>query len=412
MKPNRHHRQTAGAPIHPVLSRQLRKAGIDEAAPPSAEAWHALLSRISAHYQHIEGDRALLTRSLEVSTKEAEALRSRVMGERDRLSELLETIGRSLAIFVELLSTDDQSASETEARLRGEFVRYVSESLSGAAPSHGGDFVDETGIRDRFFFIADQFLELLRSAGDRAGMRKELELAGVVQRMLLPRDSELVVAGLNVFAHFVPASAAGGDWWAVETLPDGRVMLIVGDVTGHGAASAIITGVARGALHVARRVYGERLTAEVVLKLLHGAIRDVAGSQLLMSAIVATYHPEQYTLRITNAGHPFPYLRRQDGSIHTLPTQSSPLGLDALDVSSRDVTLSPGDVVLLYTDGVVDCENSQKKRFGDRRLHKAIASAAPRTAQHMRDAVVDAVTAFRDGREPVDDTTLVALDIS
>ncbi len=398
--------------MHPLLSRQLRKVGIDESSPPSGEAWHALLSRISAHYEHLEGDRALLTRSLELSSEEAEALRSTVMGERDRLSALLETIGRSLAIFVELLSSEEQSASETEARLRGEFVRYVSDSLSGSGPSGSRDVSAETGIRDRFFFIADQFLELLRSAGDRASMRKELELAGVVQRMLLPRASELGVAGLNVFAHFGPASAAGGDWWAVEQLPDGRVMVVLGDVTGHGAASAIITGVARGALNVACRVYGEKLTAEATLELMHGAIREVAGSQLLMSAIVATYYPEQRTLRITNAGHPFPYLRLRDGSIHTLPTQSAPLGLGALDVSTRDVILSPGDILLLYTDGVVDCENSQDKRFGDRRLHQAIARAAPQTARHMRHAVVESLTAFRAGREPVDDTTLVALDVS
>ena len=393
-------------PIDPVLTRQLRRAKIDLAqGPTSPEAWTQLLDMINEHYRHLDDDRSLLNRSLELSTVEMETLRRRVEHQRDRLSGIVGTIGEALSHFGALTQSDTKSGHSTA--IKAEFTNRLQAILneSSIAEEHSSDI---SIIRGNLVRLAEQIISLLTETAERAAIKKELEVARAVQQLLVPGTSEIERSRLQIVGYFQPAAECGGDWWTVADLSGGKVLTAVGDVTGHGISAAIITGAAKAACELAIEITRGEIEASQLLTLMNAALFRTAQRQVMMTCSAVVFDPLAGALALANAGHPSPVLIRK-GIIHPLLAEGAPLGAGP-DASYKPihVPLEPGDVLVSFTDGIIECENGRGEQFTERRLRAVCQRAAGGGAAAVRDAVVEALSMFRGDVPADDDLTFVA----
>lgn len=404
--------------IDPLLARQLKRIGVtDPTKPPDAAVWAKALARISEHYRHVADDRNLLARSLELSTGEMSELHRRLSDERDRLRSLVIAIGDALTVFHDAAHARADMEAKTGSGSVGSIdtaKRRFSARLEELFPLAGAsvepdDVVSE--IRDNFIHLGDRLVHLLSETAEKASLKKQLEVARAVQQMLVPENDVIDGPFVRIAGHFQPAAECGGDWWTVHDLPGGKVLTVIGDVTGHGISSAIITGAAKAACDLARTFTAGRLTTASLLEMMNVGIHEAAKQQLMMTAAATIFDPATSTLSIANAGHPFPFLARR-GAVRPIVSQGSPLGAAAAtEYQASEVEVQPGDVLLWFTDGVTECENAARQQFTEKRLRALLQSAAASGPVAARDAIVSAIAAFRSGQPLADDVTLVAAGI-
>ncbi|XXT19043.1 PP2C family protein-serine/threonine phosphatase [Sorangium sp. So ce429] len=413
------------AEIDPLLARQLRRLGLEDLSePPDRETWSKVVARISEHYRHVADDRSLLTRSLDLSTNEMGALHRQLLAERDRLRSVVVAIGDALTLFHDAANSQVEPSmplevTSTISTAKRRFASKLSEllSLGSAAQGGAGAGAGDAGaggsdeaineVRVQLVALGDRLVQLLYDTAERASLKKQLEVARAVQQMLVPGDDVIERRSLRLASHFQPAAECGGDWWTFHDLPDGKLLTVIGDVTGHGISSAIITGAAKAACDVARTFGGEALSAEQVLRVMNCSIFEAGKQRYLMTCAACIFDPEARSLTVANAGHPFPYLVRNN-TVRQIASQGSPLGAaSSAEYTSSTVLLEGGDALLWFTDGVTECENAEGEQFSERRLRALFQSVATCAPEEARDAIVTAVTRFRGERPLDDDMTLV-----
>lgn len=201
------------------------------------------------------------------------------------------------------------------------------------------------------------------------------DIAETLQRALL---TDLpTTPGLHLAARYLPATHGlniGGDWYDAFRQPDGSLITVIGDVTGHGLRAAVMMSQLRTAL----RAYavdggspGELLTH------LHTFLHHLQPD-LYATAVIARFHPDDPTLTWAAAGHPPPVLRTPDGQVHTLDAKpGAMLGIPLKqEIGDHTVSLPPGSTLALYTDGLVE-RRAQGIDPGIRRLATALGSFEP-----------------------------------
>jgi hypothetical protein len=201
---------------------------------------------------------------------------------------------------------------------------------------------------------------------DRIRVRDELEVARELQEDLLPHDVP-PIPGYD-FAHsYRTANEVGGDYYDLTPLPDGRISLLVGDASGHGMAAGLVMAIANATLKTALDLDP---SPERVIGLLNRTLCRTGTKRTFMSVFYALLDPSTGAMEYVCAGHPFPVLRRADGTLEELGCGGLPLGMrEPLAVAPRRVTLEPGDLVLLYTDGLAEALDSQgREAFGYSRI--------------------------------------------
>jgi serine phosphatase RsbU (regulator of sigma subunit) len=402
--------------IDPLLVRQLKRLGIaDLDEPPDRETWQKALVRISDHYRHVAEDRSLLTRSLELSTAEMSQLHQQLAAERDRLKGVVTAIGDALNVFHDVVSSRPEPTSTHELTgivtvAKRQFAAKLGEILAASAgmmPAGGDASEVINDIRVNFLHLADRLVQLLYDTADKASLKKQLEVARAVQQMLVPGEDVIERSFLRLAAHFQPAAECGGDWWAVHDMPGGKVLTVIGDVTGHGISSAIITGAAKAACDLARTFSAERLTAGQLLKIMNCSIYEAAKQKYMMTCTASIFDPKSHTMTIANAGHPFPYLARK-GVVRQIAAQGSPLGAaSTADYQAQTIQIHPGDTLLWFTDGITECENDAREPFTDKRLRALFQDVAASGPVQARDAIMRAISDYRGSRALDDDVTLV-----
>lgn len=277
---------------------------------------------------------------------------------------------------------------------------------------------DEIGVLARNFnFMASSIGELLQEKAHAASLEREMSLARQVQQAMLPPPELVQHGGLRVVGHCVPASSCGGDWWTFRTLSGGRMLVVIGDATGHGMHSALIAATARGAVEALGDADERLLTPEQVLRAIHAAISGIGDHALLMTCFAAVLDPGAGTLWFANAGQNFPYVLRRGASgeldeAQIIAASGNPLGDPTVQQTLRrgSVPIKPGDVLVAFTDGVVERSNPAGKLFGDRRLRAVFRGQrveSPAELLSLRERVIGAIDAFADGTTSQDDVTFV-----
>lgn len=271
---------------------------------------------------------------------------------------------------------------------------------------------DEIGLLgENFNYMADQLVVLLRQTAEKATMEKELEVARTIQETLVPGNDTVDRQFIKLAGYFQPASQCGGDWWTYHDLKDGKVLVVIGDVTGHGVPSAMITAAAKAACDVARAVNNDDVTCTQLLEIMNRAIYESAKRKFVMTCFASVLDPKTRTITFANAGHNFPYLlRNKDGQpeFGSLMTRGNRLGdLPESKYSSKTQELLPGDMLIWYTDGIVECENDKGEEYGEKRFRAAIRRAAHLEPAEIRENVVASSLQFFGDRPRKDDITMV-----
>jgi hypothetical protein len=240
---------------------------------------------------------------------------------------------------------------------------------------------------------------------DRVRVRDELEVAQDLQRGLLP--SEVTPPpGYGVAHSYRMANEVGGDYYDLHPLADGRFAIIIGDASGHGMAAGLLMAISNATLETALDLDP---SPRQVAELLNRALLRTGGRRAFMSLFYGLLTPETGHLEYICCGHPFPYLRRAGGEVVELGSGGFPLGLRG-EVGSRsaEVTLAPGDLLVLYTDGLPEGVSAAGEAFGFKRLGGLVTQGGPAEALHRR--LTEAFDGHR-GEAPLnDDLTLVVLE--
>lgn len=260
----------------------------------------------------------------------------------------------------------------------------------------------------------------------------EIDISRRLQRMVLPTQDELdAVPGLDVAAYMEPAAEVGGDYYDVLRGADGKVRIGIGDVTGHGLESGAVMLMTQSAVRslATRQAEPDDGLLTSLNRMMFDNLKRMGSDRNVTLALIEYQpaapcapaalpgaHPVDFPagrLRVTGQ-HEAVLVIRVDGAVEVVDTLElgMPLGL-VDDISSfvgvAEVGLRPGDVVVLYTDGITEAADPQHRLFGLERLCETARAARAGSADEIKQAVLDAV-ADHIGVQPIwDDLTLLVL---
>jgi serine phosphatase RsbU (regulator of sigma subunit)/CHASE2 domain-containing sensor protein len=238
----------------------------------------------------------------------------------------------------------------------------------------------------------------------------EMASAAAIQRAMLPnlQSSDFAESQLDIFADMIPVREVGGDLYDFVKLDGHRVVITIGDVCGKGVAASLFMAITQTVMRLVVRS-GQDLQAEIKAanNLLVANNREEMFTTLFCSVIDGS----SGTMSYCNCGHNPPLvLRRGEGTCETLHNCGPPLGIiDDISYVPRSIALAPGDMLLLYTDGVTEAENAQSAQFGMERLEQAILEIRGHSAQSVVEHVIKRVAEFAKGAPQSDDITCVAV---
>jgi sigma-B regulation protein RsbU (phosphoserine phosphatase) len=239
--------------------------------------------------------------------------------------------------------------------------------------------------------------------------RQENEIASRVQAAILP--GEVDVEGLAISAQMLPAEVVGGDYYDIIPVEDG-CWLAIGDVAGHGLAAGVIMLMIQSAVQSLVRL-SPRASPRDLVCALNGALFENIQNRMKRDEHV-TFCLARYSAdgRLVLAGaHESILICRESGQFDEIIPQGTWLGIieDVSSVTPETVLhLGPGDLMLLFSDGIIEADDGKGARFGIDRLRKLLIANRERSPQDVRNTIVDAVLAWG-GRTPDDDVTLLVI---
>lgn len=280
------------------------------------------------------------------------------------------------------------------------------------AEEHGRPFVDDDlEVLASVGNVISTSLENLRLHQEimsQERIRRELQLAREVQQKFLP-VSFPQVSGYDFYAKYEAAESVGGDYYAFLEIPDGRVVIAIGDVSGKGMSAAML--MARLSSDV-RYAALSRSDPGEALQLVNQSLAEAEIEGRFVTLLLMTLDGASHRLVVANAGHIPPILRHANGTLEEIREAAGmPLNVSPdLDYSygTTEVTLDPGTIVLAYTDGVIELMNDERECFGMDRLRKTLETAS-RSPEATIDTILVAMQEFETGNAARDDLTMVCL---
>jgi hypothetical protein len=254
------------------------------------------------------------------------------------------------------------------------------------------------------------FLVVLNREGNkRVRLQAEVAIAQRIQKSLLP-DALVSTSWCVAAGRTVPATEVGGDYFDMIELPDGRLVVAIADVTGHGVGAGILSAMTKSAL---RSQLIHDASPQNVLENLNRTLYQVSQRNMFVTMGYLVLDRQAGVARIATAGHLPIMFRRRDGTMESVRTLNPGLGMRAEgSFSDEEVRLSPGDRFLLYTDGVTEATNGRGEQFGDGRLGDFLAADQPGSVDELCAAVLESVLRFRGSKNLSDDATVVAVGIT
>lgn len=243
-----------------------------------------------------------------------------------------------------------------------------------------------------------------RQARTHARIDQELKVAQLIQQQFLPQEAP-APAGWSVLPHYRPAREVGGDFYDFIPLPEGRIGLVVGDVTDKGVPAAMVMATTHSILRTdAPRV----VDPGAVLSRANDLLCAEMPPKMFVTCLYAVLDPATGHLRFANAGHNLPCIHTAEGVVEPRAT-GMPLGLiPGLAYDEQEVTIAPGSTVLLYSDGVIEAHNPERELYGFPRIRELVGRTPP--GDGIVRAVLDDLDEFTGpGWEQEDDITLVSI---
>lgn len=273
----------------------------------------------------------------------------------------------------------------------------------------GSNGDDEVATMTRQFQeMRKQIKNLIFEKEEKTKIETEMNLAGALQKSFFP-EPIFSFSGAEFAGFFQPASHAGGDWWYYFN-KDNLFVFLIGDVTGHGLNSAMLTGVARSAMSL---ISSSFVSPADTLEKLNQVICDTAGGKLMMTCVVAALNTDTGEINISNASHEFPF---------SLPSADKDLNKNDLNYFISDpgprlgqsksskfknsiFQINDGESMVFYSDGLLDTQNPEGKVFGERNLIKLAGKdhKSKLSSQDIMEKIRRHVLQFKSTAELIDD---------
>lgn len=265
---------------------------------------------------------------------------------------------------------------------------------------------ENSGIALLVVSFAILFILLFMELRDKLDLKGDLEIAREIQSGLVPggsfRQNEI-----SIQSYMRPANTVGGDYYDIIDLTEGRIGIVIGDVSGKGMPAALLMALMQGSLRtlIAAGFRGSDLIAKLNIYLCANTPLD-----RLITLFFAELDTSTGDLRYINAGHNAPILIRADGRLDRLETTALVLGVDKnAPFETRAIELNPGERVLLFTDGISEAFNAKDEEYGEARLISFLRQQASLPAEELIQLLVKNVLEFCDPAKPHDDMTLMAV---
>ena len=243
-------------------------------------------------------------------------------------------------------------------------------------------------------------------------LHRDLEIARDVQRAAFP-ELPPVIPGLNVASFYKPALCVGGDYYDFLPFRDGAWGIAIGDVSGKGIAAALVMASLQGSLRA--QTWQPRSDPERLMANVNRLVWEFSPQHFFASLFYAEYQPQSRVLRYVNAGHNPPImLRRNHNRCALLPLTAgcAPVGLiEDCPFTSTTFRLEIDDVLVAYTDGLTESENSEGTALGYKRLESMLAGCCSQNPHEVLQLILDELSAHSAGCPQADDITVVVMQV-
>jgi phosphoserine phosphatase RsbU/P len=308
-----------------------------------------------------------------------------------------------------------KARAETRSEMAAPIIRYDGQVIG--VINLEADWVD--GYDERDLELLTMFASLAASAIDHTLLHRqvirqrraesEIELARKVVEGLLPRSFP-IIEGFDIYGTTIPVREVGGDYLDLIASISDRLGVLVADVSGKGLAAALIMVTFRAYIHAT--VINE-LAMRVVMARVNRLIHEATDGDRFITTFYGLIDPENRRLLYINAGHNPPLLLRADGSNRLLEHGGLPLGIfEDSKYSESVVEFKSGDILVLYTDGVIEASNARDEQFGILRLQQIVRDASERRAYEIVQMITAAVSEHSfDMDGPDDDLTVLVIKV-
>jgi phosphoserine phosphatase RsbU/P len=245
---------------------------------------------------------------------------------------------------------------------------------------------------------------LVRASVRRERFERELELAHDLQLKLLP-DAARFLTTANVAARCAPAESVGGDLYHLFELPNGRLGVVIGDVSGHGFSAALIMALTMSAIAIYTQEASQ--PGDVLRQVHHALIDELETTEMYLTILFAVVDPIHGEVSYSNAGHPHAFVLRGDGQVDRLSATSPPLGTVPLpEYGEGTVPWGDHDLLFLFTDGLSDAFSEDSGISGEQQLLASVIGMRTAEPQAILDKIFEVATRGRP-HVPPDDRTAV-----
>jgi sigma-B regulation protein RsbU (phosphoserine phosphatase) len=272
------------------------------------------------------------------------------------------------------------------------------------------DFQDLELTIQKTFDELTKIREGLHARQELVAIRRELEVARQIQQSILPRDfgPKGPDGGCSIAASMQAAHEVGGDFYDFFMLDEDRLAVIVGDVAGKGVPAAIYMSLSRTLLRATAQL---GLDAGDSLRQANRTLCSEGDAGLFVTTVYVIVNTRTGAMEYATGGHFPPYIVRKDRTLTSAP-QGGGMVIGIMPDATFDTMraqLEPGDLFLLYSDGVTEAANAAEEFFGDERLEEALVASAGGTETEAVANVADRVRTFAAGFEQSDDITIVSV---
>jgi phosphoserine phosphatase RsbU/P len=311
-------------------------------------------------------------------------------------------------------------------QLRGQYVGAVKRFLASGVKKLNWRAVETLGLRkdgaeipiEVSFSAMDlggetRFVAFIRDITDRKRAERELRdnkeqfrVAREIQQRLFPKTAPNLPP-FDIGGATYPAEATGGDYFDYLPMLNQRLGIVLGDVTGHGVGPALLMAETRAYLRV---LAGRREDVGEILTRANGVLAEDVGTERFVTLFLARLDPQTRGLTYASAGHSPAHVLDASGKIKAvLPRTGLPLGMrpDTEYGCSPPITLDPGDLVVVLTDGIEESMSREGELFGAERALDVVREHRERPAQHIVDELYKAVRKFSNDTPQIDDITAV-----
>lgn len=253
---------------------------------------------------------------------------------------------------------------------------------------------------------------IAREAAQKERLNTELEIAREVQERLFPQELP-IVEGLDFYGACRPALGVGGDYYDFLELPEGKLGLAIGDISGKGVGASLMMASLQASLRGQAIHFGDDLAG--LMAQINALVYEASTTNRYATFFYAQYDPKTRLLTYVNAGHNPPFLLRRDGEVVNLEEGGPVVGMlppVIVEYSQGEVRLESGDILVGFTDGISEAMNPQEEEWSEVAMLERLKEVRSAPASEILRLIVASADQFADGAKQHDDMTMIVVKVA